>query len=98
MGRTISQDKIVEINEVYLLTKTYSKTAEIVGVSPSTVKKYVIAGYTSNRNTQESTKSVIDKKLPPPKIFSNFEEIAALSVLLEEEREQIQELWKELLL
>ena len=42
MARRISEETIIQINEVYLECGVKSKTAQIVGVSPSTVTKYLI--------------------------------------------------------
>lgn len=47
MARRISEETIIQINEVYLECGIKSKTAQIVGVSPSTVTKYLIPNYQS---------------------------------------------------
>lgn len=49
MGRKIDDATIIKINEVYFECGVKSKTAQIVGVSPSTVTKYLIPGYKSQR-------------------------------------------------
>lgn len=49
MARRISEETIIQINEVYLECGIKSKTAQIVGVSPSTVTKYLIPNYQSQR-------------------------------------------------
>ena len=41
----ITQDKIIQINELYLQYGTYSAVAKEVGCAPSTVKKYVDPDY-----------------------------------------------------
>lgn len=46
MGRRITEEQIIQINKVYLECGVKSKTAQIVGVSPSTVTKYLIPGFT----------------------------------------------------
>lgn len=51
MGRKIDDATIIQINEVYLECGVKSKTAQIVGVSPSTVTKYLIPNYTSQRQS-----------------------------------------------
>lgn len=51
MARRISEETIIQINEVYLECGVKSKTAQIVGVSPSTVTKYLIPNYQSQRST-----------------------------------------------
>ena len=50
MARRISEETIIQINEVYLECGVKSKTAQIVGVSPSTVTKYLIPNYQSQRS------------------------------------------------
>lgn len=52
MAKRIDEEKIIEINEVYLRTKVKSQTAKIVGVSPSTVTKYLIDGYVSQKDSK----------------------------------------------
>ena len=44
MANAITQDKIIEINEAYLVIKTYAGVARKVGVCAGTVKKYIIDG------------------------------------------------------
>lgn len=53
MGKSISEEKIIEINEVYLQCKVKSQTAKIVGVSPATVTKYLIPNYSSQKDNNE---------------------------------------------
>ena len=45
LAKRITDEQIEQINKVYLDCGTYSGTAKIVGVSPSTVKKYIIPDY-----------------------------------------------------
>ena len=45
MAKRITDEQIEQINKVYLDCGTYSGTAKIVGVSPSSVKKYIIPDY-----------------------------------------------------
>lgn len=54
MGRRIDDETIIRINEVYLECGVKSRTAQIVGVSPSTVTKYLIPDYKSRREVNEA--------------------------------------------
>lgn len=53
MGRRIDDETIIRINEVYLECGVKSRTAQIVGVSPSTVTKYLIPDYKSRKEANE---------------------------------------------
>lgn len=41
----VTQEMIVKMNDLYLEIKTYSGVARVVGVAPSTVKKYINPDY-----------------------------------------------------
>jgi hypothetical protein len=96
----ISQDQIIEMNELYLKIKTYAGVSRALGGSPSptTVKKYIIPGYTS--------KTLIEKKvfhkddLPEfaVDIFRGVDNWGDLCFLSKEEEKEIVELWNELLI
>ena len=99
MARTIvTQDMIKQINELYLRIKTYSGVAREVGISPSTVKKYIIPNYQS----EENIKKIIFKKEDIPELsfekFKNLEDWGSLCNLTDEEKEEIKELWNEILM
>lgn len=99
MARTIvTQDMIKQINELYLKIKTYSGVAREVCISPSTVKKYIIPNYQS----EENIKKIIFKKEDIPELsfekFKNLEDWGSLCNLTDEEKEEIKELWNEILM
>ena len=50
MATKITPDKIKEINELYLELKVKKRVAEIMNISPSTVSKYIIPGYVSQKD------------------------------------------------
>lgn len=91
----ITQEKIKEINELYIKLKTYSGVARVVGCAPATVKKYIIPNYIP----QEQVKIIkFDKsKLKDVsfEIFKNKKNWGELCVLSEEEEEEMKELRKE---
>lgn len=100
MARTvITQEKIVEINELYLKVKTYSGVARELGIAPSTVKKYIIQDYTPQEKIevikfdQSKLSEVVD--FTP---FKNKDDWGDLCVLSEKEKTDIKELWKEIAL
>ena len=99
MARTVvTQDMIKQINELYLKIKTYSGVAREVGISPSTVKKYIIPNYQS----EENIKKIIFKKEDIPELsfekFKNLEDWGSLCNLTDEEKEEVKELWNEILM
>lgn len=98
MAGRLSEEKIKEIKEAFARIGTYSGTAKEVGVSASTVKKYV---------TQESEKLVdthiklmnfkdllhwIENYVIPPEQFNNKH----ILELDEIEKEEVRELLKEM--
>ncbi len=99
MARTVvTQDMIKQINELYLNIKTYSGVAREVGIAPTTVKKYIIPNYQS----EENIKKIIFKKEDIPELsfekFKNLEDWGSLCNLTDEEKEEIKELWNEILM
>lgn len=98
MGRTtITQEKIIEINELYLKIKTYAGVSRALGGSPAptTVKKYIIPGYIS----QENIKKKVFKKEDLPSFDASIFKIenwGDLCVLSTQELEEMKELWNEL--
>ena len=47
MANKVTQENIIEMNEIYLKVGTYAETARRTGFSASTVKKYIIPNYIS---------------------------------------------------
>jgi hypothetical protein len=97
MANKVTQDNIIEFNELYLIYKTYAAVARQTGFSPTTVKKYILPGYTSKNSIE---KKVFLKADLPECVDSPFVGIANwgdLCVLSETEREEIVSLWEELL-
>ena len=93
----LTQEKINKIIEIYNEVGTYSGTAARVGCSPATVKKYVTAG--------AQVQEILPKNITPFSgeikdiediDFGALEDIGKLSLLTEEEKEEIRELWEEI--
>lgn len=101
MARLImTQEKIIEINELYLQIKTYAGVSRALGGSPSpiTVKKYIIPDYQTQKNTK---KKIFEKSSISKDFISNdfsIENWGDLCVLSNLEKEEIKELWSELLI
>lgn len=103
MGRTkITQEQIIEINELYLKIGTYAGVSRKMGGSPSptTVKKYIIPNYVSKTETETKKKSFSKNDLPEfnPNIFEGVDNWGKLCVLSFEEQKEIEELWNELII
>lgn len=96
MRRTVNEEDIIQINEAYLLCGTYSGAAKATGWSASTVKKYIISGYTSQIDAaaQESIITLPDLD----KVVANLMQMAHATMLTSEEALEVTELWKELIM
>lgn len=94
----ITDEIKIKINEFYASNHNYSATARELGISPSTVKKYVDPNYTPIKDLQiihidlEATK----KKVEDFVLDMTDINPSSFLVLSEEERNEIKELWKEL--
>ena len=100
MSRTaITQEKIIEINELYLKIKTYAGVSRAMGGSPSptTVKKYIIPNYVSSGNIKKKTFRKEDLPEFSTDIFKGVDNWGDLCVLSNEEKEEMKELWEELI-
>lgn len=89
---------IEEMNELYLLLKTYAGVSRALGGSPSptTVKKYIIPNYTSQKNLVKKKFLIDDVPKFSPERFSGVVNWGDLCVLSEEEKADIESLWDEL--
>ena len=94
--RRVTEEDIIQMNEAYLLCGTYSGAAKATGWSASTVKKYIISGYTSQIDTA-ARKSMIS--LPDlDEVVVNLRQMAHATMLTSEEALEVTELWKELIM
>ena len=97
MATKITTDMIKQINELYQQFGTYAAVAREIGISPSTVKKYVDKFY-----IPESKRTIkrfdIHYDLPDMDLsaFVGVENYGDLCVLSPEEAVGIQQLWEEL--
>lgn len=91
----ITQAEVKRINELYLKLKTYAAVARELGISPGTVKKYVIDGYSK---VDESKVIRYEGNTLPRLELSRFrgEDWGKLCMLSPEEEEEIKVLWEEI--
>lgn len=96
MRRTVNEEDIIQINEAFLLCGTYSGAAKATGWSASTVKKYIISGYTSQIDTVARESMITLPDLD--KVVANLMQMAHATMLTSEEALEVTELWKELIM
>lgn len=97
MASKITPDDIKKINMLYLSIGTYSGVARELGISPGTVKKYIVPDF---HIVDESTFKhfyIIDmNEEPNPEPFFGVENFGELCVLTDDEKEGMKELWSEM--
>lgn len=94
MARKVTEKDIIDMNEAYLLCKTYSGVAAATGWSASTVRKYIISGYTSQKEKVQYN-IIIPSIEDTVKMLLNNEAICSVT---SEEKAELEELWKEMLI
>jgi len=104
MAARITPEKIEMINELYAQCGVKKRVAEALGISPSTVSKYIIEGYTPKKDRKPipfdkvptgadaMIKRIKESGLTPAKAFAVDCELSL------EEWEDMKELQKEVLL
>lgn len=98
MARKVTTDDIKQFNELYYKYKSYAEVARQTGWSASTVSKYV------DKNFQPvAVENVVRfevSQLPTfsATAFETITNLGELCVLSDEEKEEIKELWKELMI
>ena len=97
---SITQDKIIEINELYLKIGTYAGVSRELGGSPSptTVKKYIIPGYMSKNTINKKVFHKDDLPEFATDLFCGVDNWGDLCRLSQNEKNEIMELWNELLI
>ncbi len=97
MANKITNEQIIRINELYLEIGAKSKVAKIVGVSPASVTKYLIPNYVGKDNLKIE---IFSQEIPdlPIELFKNTEDWGTLCLLSDEEKEECDELRKEILI
>lgn len=97
--RKVSMDDIKKMNEIYYKCHSYAETARQTGWSAATVRSYVDKNYNPVIES-EVIRFNPDTDLPPfnTDIFKGVENFGDLCVLSDAEREEIKQLWKELMI
>ena len=96
MARKVTEEDKVIMNELYIKLKTYAAVARETGFSPTTVKRYIIQNYVPKDSIQ---KNKFDLEIPSIDYdLFKVEDFGLLCVLSKEEKNEIEELWKEMLL
>lgn len=91
--KIITNDMIVRMNEMYLEGKNYKNIANIMNISPYTVKKYI-----KNPKDEKPIKILIFNKSLPNFDYKKFrnKDWGELCLLTEDEIEEIKKLWEEM--
>ena len=96
MAKKVTEEDKVLMNELYVKLKTYAAVARETGFSPTTVKRYIIQNYVPKDSIQ---KNKFDLEIPSIEYdLFKVEDFGLLCVLSKEEKNEIEELWKEMLL
>ena len=96
MATRITEDQKIQMNILYKELKTYAAVARAMGCSASTVKRYIIPDFVDPKDVEAVEIQV--KELPPINFDLFTRPFGDLCVLSEEERAEVKELWKELLI
>lgn len=96
MAKRITDEQIIQINEEYLIDPVKSHVAKKLGISASTVSKYLIKNYVSQSCT------IIEKtnyKLPPIEEIRKIFDFSwgDLCILSDEEKQELKELQKSIM-
>ena len=97
----ITDEIKIQINELYLELGVKKRVAEIVGCSPSTVSKYIIEGYVSQKD-KEPVPEFDESKITGPAALleriNSWQEFADACMLTDEEWAEMREIQKEVMI
>lgn len=97
MATKITEEKIIEINKLYKQLGTYAAVARETGVSPTTVKKYIIPDF-DDTPAEDISAPVelppIDEVIP----MTTPEEVYKCTLPTDEEKAEMVRLWKEIMM
>ena len=96
----VDENMIIQINELYLVHKTYAAVARIIGLAPSTVKKYIKKDFVPREDLVVTKCNIEDLRLKIKSTFLTKEELSdpLLLILSQQEQEDLKELRKEILI
>jgi len=93
----ITDEIKIEINELYLELGVKKRVAEIIGCSPSTVSKYIIEGYVSQKDREPVPEFDESKIIGPAALLeriNSWQEFADACMLTDEEWAEMREIQK----
>ena len=93
MAKKVTNEDIIQMNEAFLLCRTYSGVAKATGWSASTVKKYIIDGYVSSKKPIEYNIVPLSIEQTIQKLIGNN----AICDVTEEEKLELKELQKDII-
>lgn len=97
----ITDEIKIQINELYLELGVKKRVAEIIGCSPSTVSKYIIEGYVSQKD-KEPVPEFDESKITGPAALleriNSWQEFADACMLTDEEWAEMREIQKEVMI
>ena len=97
--KTVSEEDKIQFNELYLKYGTYAEVARQTGFSASTVRRYIVSNYVPQETLDEIkikfTKNIDDLK-PKFDFPKSLQEWQLLFEYTEEEKQEIEELRKEI--
>ena len=100
MVTRITDEQKIEINKLYKIIGTYSGVAKEMGISPSTVKRYIIPAF--NMPDETATKNITIDVEPTPVEeicpFTTEEAIYNSTKITQEEIDELKKLWKEIVM
>lgn len=97
MAKKVTNDDIIKMNELYVTLGTYAAVAREVGFSASTVSKYIKKDYVplAQREVIKFTDDMFPEEIDVS-LFKGLTNFGDVCVLSDEEKDEIEELWKEL--
>ena len=98
MPRKVTIDDIKQFNELYYKHKSYAEVARITGWSSSTVSKYVDKNYASAAESEIKRFDITSMPTFSTVAFETVANLGELCILSDKEKEEIKELWKELVI
>ena len=98
MANKVTNEDVIRINELYYKHKVYAEVARQTGFSAATVKKYVIPGWQPVVETEivRFDMNILPDFQKAVEVFRGVQNYGNLCILTEFEKEEIKELWKEL--
>jgi transposase-like protein len=93
----ITDEIKIQINELYLELGVKKRVAEIVGCSPSTVSKYIIEGYVSQKDKEELP-PFDESKITGPRHYKDWAEFFSDCILTADEKAEMKEIQKEVMI